>query len=81
MGLAFRLLQVAMFCKIFNMRPIGYVITSLLFIVVFIWLCWLIDKTSFRKRVEGESGRRSEPTIEILGKLNEIQKQLNRKGV
>jgi hypothetical protein len=76
MGLVLRLLQVAMFCKIFDMRPEGYLITACSFIVLFIATSWCLDKTSLRRRIEGETGRRSEPVVEILQRLERIENGL-----
>lgn len=77
MGLIFRVLQVAMFCKIFDMKPIGYVITGVLFIGGFTVFSWGIDKTSLRRRIEGEGGKRSEPIVEILESLKRIEGRRN----
>lgn len=76
-GLVQTVLWVPMFCKIFKMNKTGWIVTSGGFLILFIVFSWAVDKTSLRKRIEGEGGRRSEPIIEILNSLRRIEERLN----
>ncbi len=80
MGLALRVLQVAMFCRIFEMKPLGYIITSGTFVVFFVVTSWALDKTMLRQRIEGETGKRSEPIVEILESLKRIERRLDERN-
>ena len=71
-------LQVAIFVRVYEIggaRLWGFVV---LVIIMFSVFAYMVDKTDLRIRVERESGKRSEPWIEINKKIVEIQKALKR---
>ena len=50
-NLLFRFVWLAMFCKVFEMKPIGYIISGLVVVVLFISISWILDRLKMIDRL------------------------------
>jgi len=66
----FKFIQLAIFCKVFNMNKYGYIITAVLVIVVYLGLAWLLDKTHLREKIQERSAMKSGAWLKLLERLD-----------
>ena len=75
-NIAFRFLQIAIFCKVFEMKPIGYATTvavSILFVVV---ISWLADKLKLVHETQSIIWNKTPEFHKIMKELEGIRKDL-----
>lgn len=70
-NIVFRFVWLAMFCKIFNMKVIGYVITGVVTIILFILMSWAMDRFKMIDELQEMIWNKTPQWHEIKKKLKE----------
>ena len=76
MNLIMRFVWLAMFCKVFNMKPLGYAITVIASIVLFVIISWINDKFKLVHETQSAIWQRSPEYHKIMEEIKGIREDL-----